>query len=290
MNRTILIRSSIFIALFLAGLMGPAGAQAEENRHLGSIRQALEASVLSQAEQAEVRTRAASAIQAGLPAEDVAIIVTRGLGRGADGATIGRFLDAGLLATGEGLTAGPVLDRIEQGLAKGVALDRIAAASTGLAEKLQAARPIVDDLIGRGLRPTQGAERESAIGSAARALEKAVTPADVVALGAAVRDADGPLRLFAHAADTATYFAGSGMAPKTAVLLVRHAIEKGFTIRDLDNMIKQMDAELRRGARAEDAAARMDRDTMQHDRDRGRQDMSTDHGRGAGSGMGGRGR
>lgn len=290
MKMTISIRSSLSIALLLAGLVGLAGAQDGENRHLAGIRQALEASTLSQAAQAEVRTRAAAAVRAGLPAEDVAIIVTRGLGRGADGETIGRFLDAGLLVTGEGLPAGPVLDRIEQGLAKGVALDRIAAASTGLAEKLQAARPIVDDLIGRGLRPAQSRERESAIGSVARALEKGVTPADVEALGAAVRDADGPLRLFANAADTATYFAGSGMAPKTAVRIVQHAVGKGFTIRDLDNMVKQMDAELRRGTRAEDAAARMDRDMMQHDRDRGRQDTRTDHGPGAGSGMGGRGR
>jgi NAD(P)H-hydrate repair Nnr-like enzyme with NAD(P)H-hydrate epimerase domain len=289
MKKTIFICSSLSVALLLA-LIGPAGAQVEENRHLGSIRQELEASTLSQPAQAEVRTRAAAAIQAGLPAEDVAIIVTRGLGRGADGATIGRFLDAGLQVRGAGLSAGPVLDRIEQGLAKGVALDKIAAAATGLAEKMQAAQPIVDDLIGHGLKPKQNTERESAIGSAARALEKAVAPEDVAALGMAVRDADGPLRLFAGAADTATYFAGTGMAPKTAARLVLHAVEKGFTQRDLDRMVKQMDAELRQGTRAEDAAARMDRDTMQRDRDRGRQDMRTDQNRGAGSGMGGRGR
>lgn len=290
MKKTIFIRYSLYTALLLTGLIGPSGAQAEESRHLGSIHQALEASTLSQAEQVEVRSRAAAAVQAGLPAEDVAIIVTRSLGRGVDGATIGRFLDAGLLVTGAGLPARPVLDRIEQGLAKGVALDRIADASARLAEKLQAARPIVDDLIRTGLRPTQSTEREAAIGAVARALEKTVTPEEVKALGAAVREAGGSLRLFTSAADTATYFAGSGMPPKTAAQLVRHAVEKGFTLRDLDNMVRQMDAELRRGTRAEDAAARMDRDTMQHDRERGRQDMRTDHGRGAGSGMGGRGR
>jgi hypothetical protein len=288
MKRTICIRHGFFAALLLVGLLLPAGAQAEESGRLAGIDQALEASALPQAEQAAIRTRAAAAIQAGLPAEDVAIIVTRGLGRGVDGATIGRFLDAGQQATGAGLSAGPVLDRIEQGLAKGVAPDRIAAASTGLAEKMQAARPIVDDLIGRGLKPKRNTERDSAIGSSARALEKGIVPEDMAALGMAVRNRGGSLALFARAADTTTYFAGSGMSPATAARLVRHAVEKGFTMGDLDNMIKQMDAELRRGAGAEDAAARMDRDTMQHDRERGRQDMTIERGRGAGSGVGGR--
>jgi hypothetical protein len=59
-------------------------------------------------------------------------------------------------------------------------------------------------------------------------------------------------------------------------------------------MVKQVDAEMRKGAKAEEAASRMERNAMQGERGMGNQDMrqdrTNDRGRGAGSGMGGRGR
>jgi hypothetical protein len=84
------------------------------------------------------------------------------------------------------------------------------------------------------------------------------------------------------------------MSSKTASNLVQAAVEKRYSERDLDGMVKQVDAEMRKGAKADEAASKMERDTMQGERGMGhqdtRQDRTNDRGRGAGSGMGGRGR
>jgi hypothetical protein len=262
-----------------------------ENPNLDSISRDLAASSLTQAEQADVRARAMSAMNAGVPAEDVAVIVQQAVNRGVESGTIGRFLDTSAAVKREGLPVKVVVDRIQQGLAKRVPAERIATASDLLAEKLRAAGPFVDGIIRDGMAARKSSEREEAINATARALEKSVSPEAVQGIGAAVRAQGGSLPLFTRSLDTAAYFTGSGMAPKTASTLVQHAVEAGYSERDLDGMVKKVDAELRGGMKAEDAASKMDRDTMQGERGMGRQDRTLDHGRGgAGSGMGGRGR
>ncbi len=266
---------------------------AAENRHLDNIRNVLEASTLSRPEQAEVNARAAAAMNAGVPGEDVEIIVSRSVGRGADAGAINRFLDTGLSAKKEGLSARPVLDRIEQGLSKGVPTERIVAASRRLAEKIATAQPLVDALIRDGMTPRRNNEREAAIESAARALEKSMDAHDIRAMGAAVRSQRGSLLLFSSAMDTAAYFAASGMSPKTASRLVRDAVQKGSTEHGLGVMVRRMDDEMKHGTSAEDVARKMERGNMQEERgmerQEMRQEMNTDHGKGSGSGMGGHG-
>ena len=279
--------------LLLLLLVPLSGTFAAENRHLDNIRSVLEASTLPRTEQAEVNARAAAAMNAGVPGEDVEIIVSRAVGRGADAGAINRFLDTGLSAKKEGLPVRPVLDRIEQGLSKGVPIERIVAASQRLAEKIATAQPLVDALIRDGMTPRRGNEREAAIESAARALEKSMNAQDIGAMGAAVRNKRGSLLLFTSAMDTATYFAASGMSPKTASRLVRDAVQKGSTEHDLGAMVRRMDDEMKHGTSAEDVAAKMERGNMQEERGMERQEMrremNTDHGKGSGSGMGGHG-
>ncbi len=266
---------------------------AAENRHLDNIRNVLEASTLSRTEQAEVNARATAAMNAGVPGEDVEIIVARAVGRGADAGAIKRFLDTGMSAKKEGLPVRPVLDRIEQGLSKGVPTERIVSASKRLAEKIATAQPLVDTLIRGGMTPRRGNEREAAIESAARGLEKSMDAHDIAAMGAAVRNNRGSLLLFSSAMDTATYFAASGMSPKTASRLVREAVQKGSTEHDLGAMVRRMDEEMKHGTSAEDVAVKMERGNMQGERGMERQDMrqemKTDREKGSGSGMGGHG-
>jgi hypothetical protein len=107
-----------------------------------------------------------------------------------------------------------VLDRIEQGLSKGVPPERIAAASGQLVEKLAAAKPLVDALTQGGVKSGPGAERDAAIASAARALEKSIPAEDVKEMGSAVRAKGAGLPLFTSAVDAATYFTGRGMSSK----------------------------------------------------------------------------
>jgi hypothetical protein len=280
----------ILLLLLLAPLSWTFAA---ENRQLDNIRSVLEASTLPRMEQAAVSTRAVAAMNAGVPAEDVEIIVSRAVGRGADAGAINRFLDTGMSAKKEGLPVRPVLDRIEQGLSKGVPIERIVAASQRLAEKMATAQPLVDALIRGGMTPRRGNEREAAIESAAHALEKSMDAHDIGAMGAAVRNKRGSLLLFTSAMDTATYFAASGMSPKTASRLVRDAVQKGSAEHDLGAMVRRMDDEMKHGTSAEDVATKMERGNMQGDRGMEhqdmRQEMKTDRERGPGPGMGGHG-
>ncbi len=268
----------------------PSWTIAAENFSSDGVSKALEASTLSRTDRAEVHAKAAAALNAGIPQEDVEIILTRAIGRNADAGTISRFFDTSISAKKEGLHT-PVTDRIEQGLAKGVPPERIAAASERLTAKLAEARPLVDTLIRDGMTPKRAGERDEAIESSARALEKSIPAEDIKGMGAAVRGKSGSLPLFTCAVDTATYFAGSGMSVATASRLVRNAVEKGYSTRDLDSMVKRMDAERKRGARPEDTAAKMDRENMSNergmDRQNMRQDMMNNRGGGAGPGMGG---
>jgi hypothetical protein len=280
------------LLLMLLVLVPTAGTFAAENRHLDNISRILETSTFPRAAQAEVNARAAAAITAGVPAEDVEIIVSRAVGHGADAGAINQFLDTGMSVKKEGLPVRPVLDRIEQGLSKGVPTERIVAASQRLAEKIATAQPIVDELIRNGMTPRRGNEREAAIASAARALERSMNAQDIEAMGAAVRTKRGSLMLFASAMDTATYFAASGMSSKTAMHVVRDAVEKGASEHGLGTMVRRMDDEMKRGTRAEDAAMKMEHENMNDERSMERQDMRqemrSDHG-GGGSGSPGMG-
>jgi len=143
------------------------------------------------------------------------------------------------------------------------------------------------------MTPRRGNEREAAIASAARALEKSMNAQDVEAMGAAVRNRRGSLLLFTSAMDTATYFAASGMSPKTASRLVRDAVQKGSSEHDLGAMVRRMDDEMKHGTSAEDVATKMERGNMQGERGMEhqdmRQEMKTDREKGSGPGMGGRG-
>ncbi len=297
MKKTTFTLASILVLL----LLGSLPAFAADDRHSAAIDRALKASSLSGTEQADVKARASSAISAGVPAEDVEVIVSRATGRGMDAGTINRFLDLGASAKKEGLPAGPVLDRIEQGLSKGVPADRIQAASDRLVQKLAEARPVVDGLIRSGVKPGTGAERDAAIASSARALERNMTSRDIESIGAAVQGKKGSIGLLSGAVDAAAYFTGSGMSPKTASRFVTNAVGKGYSARSLDSLVKQVDREMKRGNKPEDIASRMEREGMQSERDMERQELQQEVKGGHGSGgvpagmggmggMGGRGR
>ena len=285
----ITLRSVSFVLLLLFAL--PSWTIAAEKIYPDSFSKVLETSTLSRTEQAEVNAKAVNAVNAGVPSEDVEVILSRAINHKTDAGTINRFLDTSMSTKKEGLPLGPVLDRIEQGLSKGVPPERIAAASERLAAKLAEARPLVDTLIRDGMTPKRSTEREEAIKSSARALEKSIPAEDLKGMGAAVRDRRGSLPLYTGAVDTATYFAGSGMPAATASRLVRNAVDKGYSTRDLDSMVKHIDAEMKRGTRAEEAAAKMDRENMQSepgmDRQDMRQNMMNNRGGGTGPGMGG---
>ncbi len=285
------------IILFLLVFGLPCGALAAEGGSLTGIDRALGSSAYSGAERAALHAKSAEAIKAGLSAEDVEIVVSRSLGRGADAATVKRFLDAGISAKKEGAPAGPVLDRIELGLSKGVPTDRIAAAAEQLSTKLVVARPLVDGLIRDGVKPGRSTDRDEAIEGTARALEKSIPEESLKEMGAAVKGKGKALPLYTGAANTAAYFVGNGMSPMKASRLVRDAVAGGYSGRDLDAMVRRMYDEMKRGARMDDIAERMEREGMMKEREMDRESMHENMRNGPGmggasgmGGMGGRGR
>ena len=275
----------MLVAACLIFLYGTAAA---EQGYIERIAKSLEGSTLSKAEQAEVRVQADAAVKAGVSAEDVELIVRRAIERDADADAVIRLLHIPLSLNRQGLPTGPVLDRIEQGLAKRISPAKIALASERLAEKMAAGRPVVDGLVQKGIITKESEDRDMALTSTARALEHGLPVETLTTLGALVHERHGSLRYFASAVDAAAYFAGSGMSAQTAAGFVQHAVERGYTERDLDAMIRQIDVEMKHGTRAEDAAARMDRETMQGGQSgqgSGRQGMMSG-GSGAGTGSG----
>lgn len=279
------MRKSAGMALLILLALPLSTFAAEEKGH-DAMNDILQSSSLSKTEQADIHERAAVAINSGIPADDVEIIVSRAVKRGADAGTINGFIDTVLSAKKAGLPTGPVLDRIEQGLSKGVPPGRIDAASRQLAEKLAVAQPLVDELIRNGVKPRGKAERVDAIEATARALEKSLSVDDLKSMGASVQSRKGSMPLFTSAVNTSAYFAGSGMSAKTATRIVRDAVGSGYSERDLDGMVRRTAEEMRRGTSAEDAGLGMERGNMDGGRGMEQQDMGGGRGMGSGSGSG----
>ncbi len=296
-SRNRMLRQAGIVLLFLAVifLSGAAGAAARSSDRIDTV---LKSAGLPEAEQAAVRAKAADAVKAGLPAEDVEIIVERSVNRGMNAGVIARFFDAALTAKKEGAPAGPVLDRIEQGLSKGVPGERIAGAAGRLSGKLVIARPLVDGFARGGLKAESGADRDEAVAGTARALENSISVQSLRALAAAVRERGGTMPLYTVAANTAAFCAANGMSPLTAGRIVRNAVDRGSSGDDLDAMVRRMNDDMKRGAAMNDIAAKMDREAAKPEREKERDSMRENirpdrgmsGGMGGGPGMGGRGR
>jgi hypothetical protein len=270
----------LFIIILSSFVMitGPGGAAAYGQEALpGKIKAAVERSPLSDQGKAEILDAAGRALRAGIPADDVEIIISRGRDRGVGAGTTRELIDTAVKAREKGLPVRPVLNRIEQGLSKGVAPDRIAAASRNLTEKLSAAQPIVGELIGRGVGPGSDKDREYAIETVARALERSI-PADAIArTGKQVGERRGSVVLFDKAVHTLTSLTESGMPVESASRLVRSAVDRGFTEKDLSKMERDVVEGLEKGKRMDDVV-RSTESEISHEQ-KGK-DRGSDRGRG----------
>ncbi len=271
-----------------AVLMAAPGAAAVETgvKHLEEARLAVENAPLTRQEKLGILAAADRATKAGIPAEDTAIIITRSLRRGVASSGIEGFLDTATRVRNQGLPVRLILDRTEQGLSKGVLPERISAVVGGLADKLAAARPLVDTLVQGGAKPSHGGGPDQAIETVARALERSVPEEAIRRTEERVRDRKGSIALFDRAVDAMTTLAGSGMNTDQAARLVHTAVGKGYSERDFGGMERYTVNELRSGRRMSDIVSsmetRMERGEMwEHKR------MDNEQMRGPASGMGG---
>jgi uncharacterized protein YoaH (UPF0181 family) len=231
---------------------GPGAAAAEQAAH-DQIRSLVEKSQFSPADKAELLDAAGRALRAGIPADDVEIIITRGREQRVDAKTTGELLDTAARVQGQGLPVRPVLNRIEQGLSKGIPPERISDASRKLAEKLAEAEPIVSGLVRGGVKAGSGRDREYAIETVARALEKAVSKDAITGAGERVKERRGSVALFDKAVHTMTNLMDSGMSSGSASRIVHEAVKKGFSEKDLTKMEREVAEGLGKGKRIDDA-------------------------------------
>jgi len=256
--------------------------------------QALERSSLSVKEREDLAARARTAVRAGIPEEDVEIIVGRGLEHGVDAGTLGRFLETASRTKQQGLPARPVLDRIEQGLSKGVPPERIDAAAGRLADGLAKAKPLVEELLKNGLRAGASGAKDAALESVARAGEQGLSAGTMQGLGEKVRSRGQSLEQFERAVRTLSFLSGSGMHADAAERVVGACIDRGLTERDYARLERKVSDMVREGRSMDDIVRAADREVSRErgageGRDRGRQDRGTGGTRDAG-GRGGRGK
>ena len=274
-----------------------AGAEETGANHLGEARSAVEGSALPKEAKAGILKKADRAAATGVPAEDISVIVSRGLHRGVAGGQIEGFLETAAGAKERHLPVRLLLDRIEQGLAKGVPTDRIADVTQRLSGHLADAAPIVDRLESRGMRATGKNGSDDAVETVARALELSIPRDAVVKTGESVKERKGSLGLFNRAVDTMTTFVGDGMTREQAVNMVHRAVEKGYGERDLAAMESYV-ADARRKNRpmsdvVSDMNSRMEQGEMYDTQMRDGMQGGAQQGPGSGgmggmSGMGGR--
>lgn len=254
--KTIKFRKRVFLPYLATAmvLLFAAGAGAAAEVMTDQIRSSIESSQYSSADKAELLDAADRALRTGIPGDDVEIIITRGRERRVDAMTAKKLLDTAVKVREQGLPMRPVLNRIEQGLSKGVPPERISAASERLAEKMAEAEPIVSGLVRSGVKSESGRDREYAIETVARALEKAVSKDAITSAGERVKERRGSVALFDKAVHTMTNLMDSGMSSKSASRIVHEAVKKGFSEKDLTKMEREVAEGLEKGKRPDDAA------------------------------------
>jgi hypothetical protein len=278
----------LLIGLVTAALLAAAPAWAADSPPAGMVR-TLERSALSAAAQADITTRARETVRAGIPEEDVEIIIGRGLERGADAATLGSFLETAVRTRQRGLPVRPVLDRIEQGLSKGVPPERIDAASRRLADGLAKAKPLVDGLLQNGLPPGASGAKDAALESVARAGEQAISAATMQGLGEKVLAQGQSLDQFEQAVRTLSFLTGNGMPADAAERVVQAGIERGLTERDYGRLERKVGDMVRQGRSMDDIVSAAEREVREHRGNATDNRGMMDHGPGTGRDAGGRG-
>jgi hypothetical protein len=265
---------------------------ADAGHGVRDARQTVERSGLDAGEKLALLDGMERAVAAGVPADDAAIIAVRSAERGESAAAVW-CLDAVARLKQQGLPVRLALDRIEQGLAKGVPGERIKSMVERLSGHMAEARPMAEDLAGRGV--LAAGQKDSATEAIARAYEKSVPAEAVAAAGDLVRKQKGSADLFNRSVDTMTTFAGSGMPAAEASRLVQRGLERGYSERDLSAMERYMAEELRKNRPIRDIVsgmeARMERGGMRGGVERHGGGTMRDAGpgrTGSGPGMGGR--
>lgn len=250
---------SITIVIIISSLAMMSGAaSAETGRDLEEIRLSIERSALSQEKRMSLTVKASEAVKAGIPSSDIAVIVKRGLSRGVDVKMVEDVLDIAVRTKEKGLPVRPILDRIEQGLSKGVPHERISSSTRQLASKLAAADAIVNNISRSGVKIEEQADRWDTIHTVARALEKAIPGDEITKVGMKAAKQGASLTRFDASVNTMTAFVEMGMPVDDASRMIHKVMDKGYSEADMITMEREMAGRLRDGAGMEEVMKSME--------------------------------
>lgn len=277
----------IILFVTIITLMVYGMAMADTEKAIDGIRLSIERSAMPREAKASLFKKASDAVNAGIQSDDIAIIINRGLNRGVDSKTIEGFIDIAVEIKLQNLPVRPVLDRVQQGLSKGVPPKRILGAANNLAEKLGGANTILNNLVKEGQKVSNPKEREEAVLTVARALERSIPEIVITQTGIRVKKHNYLISMFDRAIETLTNLVEGGMRVEQASKLVNKAMDKGYSEKDMLKMERGIFSELKEGKRMEDVARGMESVIERGGFDRGHRGMEGGQMRGTGSGMGG---
>jgi hypothetical protein len=272
---TALVLAAVIFAAFSKTTFG-------ETKRIEDVQVVIARSALAPEERAGLTASVKLAINAGLPNEDVSIIVDRGLKRGIESKIIEKFLTTGVAMRDRGLPTGLVVDRIEQGFSKGVPPSKITAVTQRLTEQLSTARRVVDDFLQKGMKPLRPGDREVVIETVARAFEINISAKTIRETGELVRANKGSLSLFNRAVDMMTTFAENGMAAERAAQQVRAAVKKGYGEPELAKIEKEFLDAMKKDRRGENVRPQTEHQLDREPEREDREGMRGERGRGPG--------
>lgn len=247
-----------FIFFFAFMLVHSISTADTIERDTEEIRVSIEKSSLPQENKIILIKHSNEAVNIGIPSSDVLAIVRRGLSSGWDSEAIGESVSLAIRAKKQNLPVRPVLDRIEQGLSKGIPFERVSKRTIGLIEKLSTADKIVDNIIRGGLKAGKGSERSEAVITVAIALERSVNTEVITKTGMKLGRGNYSISRFEAAINTMTMFVEMGMSVNESLRLIDKALDKGYTERDMVMMEREMTKAIKEGRRVEDAMRMME--------------------------------
>lgn len=197
-----------------------------------------------------------TAALAALTEQQVAEVSKLGTAQGRSSEEISRLIGEARRAEARGLPAEPLLDKLREGLAKGVETRRLEQALATLATHLDTARALQQEFESRGGRDPAPADRQRTLEVLAEALGRGVTPNEIRAIGQGLRAAAGEVRgeVLAYGAKGMALMKEGGLPGSASTILIMAAVRQGFTPRDLLGLAREVKGQ---GAELRENPARM---------------------------------
>ena len=210
---TILLVTSI--TAFAAPPSGKAG---------DAIEQMMRQSAYTTQHRAMLMARVREALESGMSPDDVATLMRKGIAGPTDARTLERYLALCIEAEQQGLPAQPVLNKILQGMAKGVPSERIITVAAKVKRTMEAAAGIVESAEQRGLQGSTSGKRKKAIETVSFALETGLPAGELTALSQKAVDKELSLARFTRVVESMVNLKAAGMPTDLVVRTARQFI------------------------------------------------------------------